>query len=976
MAERVSSDDATRKTRAFISYSRKNKVFTDRLAGELAQQGYKVDYDQSPFDVDNIDTGISAEDDWRKRLREMIAACEAMVFIVSPESAASRVCDEEITYARALGKRVIPILLRQIDFSKAPPRLAALNVKLSFEEERAFDASLAALTKVLDVDVAWHREGARLMALAAKWDADGRSDALLLPCGAVTDAEAWAARRPGKADPPGELFGAYLSASSAEAKADRDRLLRTVGLAYVKPAEQAIEAGRADASLRIAAAGMVLAEDEAMRLVPERAGAIELAVGKLALLAVLGGNNGAIKDAALTPDGKHVVTLSEEGVARASDLATGWEVSVVGGDFDETSVVGLSADATRAITPDGTKLAIATSGNTGRVLDVTTGREVCSLRGHTLGILSAEFDANGRRIVTGAYDNTARVWDATTGKTLAVLEGHEEIEGSVDSVQVSHAAFNGDGTRIVTAGGDRTARIWEGANQWRMSTVLRGHESVVQRARFSADGKRILTLSWDDTLRVWDAAHSLEVLTFRSHEEIEAAAFSPDGDHVVIASIDGATRVWRVADATEVLALSGCIDGASIAYSRDGSRILAGGADEPARLWDAATGQEIAPFDPKESRLAVFNRDGSQFVLAGYNGRIRVHDSASGRQISAHGGGIFDDERIDNEADPTHIIAVSPDGSRVVTSSDEKYVTRLWDAISGREISELRGHRRLLRDAAFSPDGAYLVTVADDERARLWRTLDGCEIEAPLDRAGISSVIFSFDGSRIAGACGSTVRIWDVASWRELAVLEGHEGEVACIAFSWDGNRVLSASRETAHIWDTSRTTALCGDTAEVLAACLSRGRGRRTESERAHLLMQAAPHDLFEALMARLSPDQRANVARRAEMLSRPLHPSCYLTPSQRRSGPAVARKGSPVLTRDGAPSAKTRLASDGSLSQPAATIDVKGASAAPVPAAKTVCVKRGGAVPWIVFAILALAAATLFALDRLGAINLGLGL
>jgi hypothetical protein len=50
-----------------------------------------------------------------------------MVFIVSPDGAASEVCDQEIAYARNLGKRIVPVLLRPIDFAKAPPKLSALN---------------------------------------------------------------------------------------------------------------------------------------------------------------------------------------------------------------------------------------------------------------------------------------------------------------------------------------------------------------------------------------------------------------------------------------------------------------------------------------------------------------------------------------------------------------------------------------------------------------------------------------------------------------------------------------------------------------------------------------------------------------------------------------------------------------------------------------------------------------------------------
>ena len=103
----------------------------------------------------------------------MIAASDVVVFVVSPDSAASKVFDEEIAWARGLGKRIIAILRRQIDFAKAPPRLSALNVKIRFTDDSiaALAASLDELSAALDLNVAWYRESRRLTALAVRWAA-------------------------------------------------------------------------------------------------------------------------------------------------------------------------------------------------------------------------------------------------------------------------------------------------------------------------------------------------------------------------------------------------------------------------------------------------------------------------------------------------------------------------------------------------------------------------------------------------------------------------------------------------------------------------------------------------------------------------------------------------------------------------------------------------------------------------------------
>ncbi|KAG2033566.1 WD40-repeat-containing domain protein, partial [Suillus americanus] len=65
-------------------------------------------------------------------------------------------------------------------------------------------------------------------------------------------------------------------------------------------------------------------------------------------------------------------------------------------------------------------------------------------------------------------------------------------------------------------------------------------------------------------------------------------------------------------------------------------------------------------------------------------------------------------------------VSFSPDGTRIVTGSDDNTV-RLWDAGTGEPVGEpLRGHTDLVRSASFSPDGTRIVTGSNDHTVRLW----------------------------------------------------------------------------------------------------------------------------------------------------------------------------------------------------------------------------------------------------------------
>ena len=65
---------------------------------------------------------------------------------------------------------------------------------------------------------------------------------------------------------------------------------------------------------------------------------------------------------------------------------------------------------TAAFSPDGRRIVTASEDGTARVWDSETGRELDVLKGHIGAVYSAAFSPDGRRIVTASIDRTARVW--------------------------------------------------------------------------------------------------------------------------------------------------------------------------------------------------------------------------------------------------------------------------------------------------------------------------------------------------------------------------------------------------------------------------------------------------------------------------------------------------------------------------------------------------------------------------------------
>jgi WD40 repeat protein len=165
---------------------------------------------------------------------------------------------------------------------------------------------------------------------------------------------------------------------------------------------------------------------------------------------------------------------------------------------------------------------------------------------------------------------------------------------------------------------------------------------------------------------------------------------------------------------------------------------------------------------------------------------------------------------------PVNTAGFSPDGARIVSGSGgfdkEDNTVRVWDAASGQQLLVLRGHEEKVSAAAFSPDGARIVSGSQDKTMRVWDVASGKELLVLRGHEGwVLAAAFSPDGTRIvSGSEDRTVRVWDAASGDEQLVLRGHEESVYAAGFSPDGARIVSGSKDsTVRVWDAANGAEL-----------------------------------------------------------------------------------------------------------------------------------------------------------------------
>jgi tetratricopeptide (TPR) repeat protein len=202
MALKSTLKTADRKTRIFISYSRKDIEFANLLSSQLQESGYQAMLDK---------TDIAPGEPWQERLINLIKEADVVIFSVSPHSAASTVCQWEVNESAKLGKRILPVVLDPVDTGTLPEALTKLN--FIFFTDQSFDDAFAKLKSALDTDLLWVRQHTRIGELALEWQANKKSSSRLLGSAALAQAENWIARHPEGVSQPTDLQRQYIAAS-------------------------------------------------------------------------------------------------------------------------------------------------------------------------------------------------------------------------------------------------------------------------------------------------------------------------------------------------------------------------------------------------------------------------------------------------------------------------------------------------------------------------------------------------------------------------------------------------------------------------------------------------------------------------------------------------------------------------------------------------------------------------------------------
>lgn len=432
------------------------------------------------------------------------------------------------------------------------------------------------------------------------------------------------------------------------------------------------------------------------------------------------------------------------------------------------------------------------------VWDIVKGERLAHFTGHRDWIDAMTFSPCGQFLASGSRDRSLRVWDVAKGvqrtaytdfqtsriapfystedelfaivdrrDTIEVwnMEGCEKIEipelhpRSIDARwfrEFPQVAFSGMRTDTTLSEKTKTGNI-------HTVSTLRESACFPDPVTFLPDGKTLAARGYRDGIVLWDVESKQVRETLLKEARITSFTVLPSGN-ILSANVQGQNvSVWNTEDSDEPVAEF---------------------TEEARLIWKIA-------FAPTDDRLAVGSREGT----------IYLYDFKRNEKLRP----------LTGHTDFVCSAAFSPDGKRLASGSSDG-TNRLWDVVSGKEIATFRLDKpRTLMDVAFSPCGNLIAGGMFGE-LRLWCAESLMTLFAVQQPQRQAPYALAFSPCSKYLASGTwwerrmekmAIRLWDVASGKNITTLWGHPTDIQSLAFSPDGTLLATGSFDCSILlWD------------------------------------------------------------------------------------------------------------------------------------------------------------------------------
>lgn len=469
------------------------------------------------------------------------------------------------------------------------------------------------------------------------------------------------------------------------------------------------------------------------------------AIHQRCLLKVANAHQGGVNDIAYSPDGKQLVSGGVDGKIRIWNDETGEHVLAF----------------TAAAPPAGEE------------------PETAEAAGRVVGVTSVSVTADGQRLAVGTSENRAQVWDLKTAAAAS-----QPITAIEHPVSVTRVHISSDGGRLATMDAANTIRLFDLSRELELERIASGlpAEQPLFDLVVGRDRETVIAVGMDKLVHLWKAS-ALQV--WQAHQQSASdVVFIGDGTKAATSGADKAVRVWTVAGeaaapvgADKPLLELTARDGefTNVIASADGGVLTAAGVDQKLYSWNLADGAIASVTEtPAAVTGMALAGDPPRLAVAGADGHVRIFSPSDGRRLEeisirptmTPAGETAAAESETDDLLPPMRIALNPDASRILVNAGNE--GRFYDLSLLKVFS---GHEGPVATAAFTPDGAKLITGGDDRTLRVWQVEDGAPLRMwSAHDAEVTALSVMPDGKTIASASlDQSLRLWPIELPAEAA---------------------------------------------------------------------------------------------------------------------------------------------------------------------------------------------------------------
>lgn len=494
-------------------------------------------------------------------------------------------------------------------------------------------------------------------------------------------------------------------------------------------------------------------------------------------------------------------------------------------DFKFTNLLGtVYRQGNIVFTPDGTSL-LSPVGNRVSVFDLIHSKSFTFDYEHRKNIAAIALNPQGSLMISVDDDGRAIL---VNFRTRTVLH-HFNFKNKVKSIE-----FSPDGTHFAIGAG-RFVEVWKTpdlAEDRQFAPFVRyrvyaGHFSDVTAVSWSNDSRFILSASKDMTARIF-SLHSEDKhvkMSLAGHRDYVVKAFFDSTQELIYTiSKDGAIFRWEYTERPgeedlddEQKTMSWRIISKNFFHSdvslkcctfhSTSNLLIVGFANGEFRLYEMPSFTLIQQLSMGSNGIntITISPNGEWIAFGSKNlGQLLVYEWQSESYIL----------RQQGHFDSMNSLAYSPDGSRIVTASEDGKI-KIWDIISGFCLATFDEHQSAVTDIAFAKKGQVMFSSSLDGTVRAWDLIRFRNFRTftSTSRIQFSSVAVDPSGEIVvAGSLDNfDIQVWSVQTSQLLDQLSGHEGPISCLSFGVEANAKLASASwdKTIRIWDIfSRTQA------------------------------------------------------------------------------------------------------------------------------------------------------------------------